>query len=115
VALIPGDCPLLIPDELAAALERMQHGLVVVIPDRHGTGTNALLMSPPPAIGPAFGPDSSARHLDRARRAGYAAVTEAVPSLGFDLDTPEDLEFLREELYRDPERARRTSMALTAA
>ena len=58
VALLPGDCPLLDPAELDAALERMRSGRVAIVPDRHGTGTNALLLSPPNAIGPAFGPDS---------------------------------------------------------
>ena len=43
---------------------------VTIVPDRHGTGTNALLLSPPDAIAPAFGPDSCARHVDRARRPG---------------------------------------------
>ena len=56
VALLPGDCPLLEPAELDAALERMRSGRVAIVPDRHGTGTNALLLSPPDAIGPAFGP-----------------------------------------------------------
>src|SRR5581483_2517810 len=64
-ALLPGDCPLLDPAELDAALGRMHSGRVGVIPDRHGTGTNGLLMAPADAIGPAFGPDSRERHLDR--------------------------------------------------
>ena len=55
-ALLPGDCPLLDPAELDAALARMAAGRVAVIPDRHGTGTNGLLLAPADAIGPAFGP-----------------------------------------------------------
>jgi 2-phospho-L-lactate guanylyltransferase len=84
VALLPGDCPLLDAAELDAALERMRPGRVAVIPDRHGTGTNALLMSPPDAIGPAFGPGSRERHSGRAERAGHevaamAAILEEAP------------------------------------
>jgi 2-phospho-L-lactate guanylyltransferase len=90
-ALLPGDCPLLDPAELDAALGRMTPGRVAMIPDRHGTGTNGLLLAPADAIGPAFGPGSAERHLDRAARAGYEAVTEALPSLALDLDTPDDL------------------------
>ena len=35
---------------------------VVLAPDRHGRGTNALLLDPPDAIDPAFGGDSRAGH-----------------------------------------------------
>ncbi len=47
VALLPGDCPLLAAGELDAALARLAPDTVAVVPDRHGTGTNALLMCPP--------------------------------------------------------------------
>ena len=50
-----------------------------VIPDRHGTGTNGLLMSPADAIGPAFGPGSCDRHLDRAARAGWRRRARSCP------------------------------------
>ena len=70
-ALLPGDCPLLDPGELDAALDRMRPGRVAVVPDRHGTGTNALLLAPADAIGPAFGEGSMERHRDRAGRAGH--------------------------------------------
>src|SRR5690242_5229640 len=64
-ALLPGDCPLLDPSELDSALDRVAAGRVGVVPDRHGEGTNALLLAPPDAIGPAFGPGSRSRHLER--------------------------------------------------
>lgn len=112
VALLPGDCPLLDAAELDAALERMEAATVAVIPDRHGTGTNGLLMAPANAIGPAFGPDSRERHLDRAQRAGWRAVVEALPSLGLDLDTPDDLAALRAALAERPGAAPRTAEAL---
>jgi 2-phospho-L-lactate guanylyltransferase len=111
-ALLPGDCPLLDPAELEGALGRMAAGRVAVIPDRHGTGTNGLLLAPADAIGPAFGPDSAARHRDRAERAGFGVETEALESMALDLDTPEDLEALAAELDARPERAPRTAEAL---
>jgi 2-phospho-L-lactate guanylyltransferase len=85
-----------------------------VVPDRHGTGTNALLMCPPDAIGPAFGPDSRERHAERARRRNLAATVEELPSLALDLDTAEDLEALRDVLGEEPRRAPRTAEALVA-
>ncbi|MDQ3572938.1 MAG: 2-phospho-L-lactate guanylyltransferase [Actinomycetota bacterium] len=112
VALLPGDCPLLEPAELNSCLKQMAGGRVAVIPDRHGSGTNGLLMSPCDAIGPAFGEGSCERHLDRAHRAGWGAVAEPIASLGLDLDTPEDLEELAGLLEGDPGRAPRTADAL---
>jgi 2-phospho-L-lactate guanylyltransferase len=112
VALLPGDCPLLDSGELDGALERMHPGRVSVVPDRHGTGTNALLMSPPDAIGPAFGPDSCARHADRAERAGYEVAVEPLASLALDVDTAEDLDAMTALLESEPDRAAATVAAL---
>ena len=69
VAMLPADCPLLDPDELDRHLGRTPRAALIV-PDRHGTGTNALVLSPPDAFEPAFGPDSCSRHISRARAAG---------------------------------------------
>lgn len=112
VALLPGDCPLLDPAELDAAIGRMRPGRVAVIPDRHGTGTNGVIMAPADAIGPAFGPGSRDRHLDRARRRGHDAEVEELSSLALDLDTPDDLDALADELARDAERAPETAREL---
>jgi 2-phospho-L-lactate guanylyltransferase len=90
-ALLPGDCPLLDPAELDAALDRMAPRRVAIIPDRHGTGTNGLLLAPPDAIGPAFGPGSRERHAERAERAGFEVAIEELASLALDVDTPGDL------------------------
>jgi 2-phospho-L-lactate guanylyltransferase len=113
-ALLPGDCPLLDPEELDGALGRMHEGRVAVIPDRHGTGTNGLLLAPGDAIGPAFGEGSAERHRDRAGRAGYEVATEALDSLALDLDTPDDLAALAAELATEPARAPATAEALAA-
>jgi len=111
-ALLPGDCPLLDATELDAALGRMCARRVAVIPDRHGTGTNALLLCPADAIGPAFGEDSMQRHRDRAERAGYEATVEPLESLALDLDTPDDLSALAGVLAREPGRAPATAAEL---
>ncbi|HEY1522941.1 MAG TPA: 2-phospho-L-lactate guanylyltransferase [Solirubrobacteraceae bacterium] len=95
VLLVPGDCPALDPQELAGLLRRsVQPPSVIVVPDRHGTGTNALLLSPPDALAPSFGPGSAQRHLELARARGTDAQLVELPSLALDIDTPEDIESL---------------------
>jgi len=113
-ALLPGDCPLLEPAELDAALERMRPGRVAVVPDRHGEGTNALLLSPCDAIAPAFGEGSRKRHAERGERAGLEVAIEPLRSLALDVDTPADLEELAAALAEDPRRAPQTAEALAS-
>jgi 2-phospho-L-lactate/phosphoenolpyruvate guanylyltransferase len=113
VALLPGDCPLLDPAELDGALERMRPGRVAVVPDRGGSGTNALLMSPPDAIAPGFGPGSRARHTEWAERRGLEVAVEKLGSLALDLDTPADLADLVAALTDESERAPATARELS--
>jgi len=94
VLLVPGDCPALVPEEVSALLAAREP--VVIVPDRHGAGTNALLLSPPDVIAPSFGEGSFARHAARGHRVGVAVAE--VPSLGLDVDTPGDLAALRAAL-----------------
>lgn len=112
VAMLPGDCPMLDPDELSTAVEALQPGSVIVVPDRHGTGTNALILAPPNAIAPSFGPGSCERHLELARKHGHEGRRLALTSLALDIDTPEDLGALATALTSDPSRAPRTVEAL---
>jgi 2-phospho-L-lactate/phosphoenolpyruvate guanylyltransferase len=94
VLLVPGDCPALDPAEVGALLAGEAAGMVIV-PDRHGSGTNALLIAPPAAVEPAFGPGSFARHAALARAAGVRVRVGRLPSLELDVDTPGDLAALR--------------------
>lgn len=90
VLLVPGDTPLLAAEELDELLASATDN-VVIVPDRHGTGTNGLLLQPPDAIAPSFGPDSLQRHVAAAEAAGVSHRVERVPSLIFDVDTSDDL------------------------
>jgi 2-phospho-L-lactate guanylyltransferase len=112
VVLLPGDCPLLDPRELDRLLTGVPERYVGVVPDRHGAGTNGLVLSPPSAIVPAFGEGSRARHVEAAREAGVPFGVEELPSLGLDLDTPADLIALTRALGSRPGRARRTAKLL---
>lgn len=99
VLLVAGDCPAADPAELERLLAMTPPApSVVVVPDRHGAGTNALVLSPPQIISSAFGPGSCERHVERAREAGASAEVIEVPSLAFDVDTGADLDVLRDVL-----------------
>lgn len=112
VLLVPGDCPSIDPAEVEALLEAHPTAGVVIVPDRHGHGTNALLLSPPYAVAPAFGPGSLARHAATARAAGANVRVAQVPSLGLDVDTPGDLAALRVALGTRSQGAARTRALL---
>jgi 2-phospho-L-lactate guanylyltransferase len=108
---VPGDCPTLDPDELTGLLGGRAAG-VVIVPDRHGKGTNGLLLTPPNAIRPSFGPDSRARHERLAHEDGVSCRIEQPASLLLDIDTGEDLAVLRERLAGTQARALRTRAVL---
>jgi 2-phospho-L-lactate/phosphoenolpyruvate guanylyltransferase len=114
VLCVPGDCPAIDPDELAALLgaPTPSGAHAVVLPDRHGSGTNGLLLAPPDAIAPSFGPDSRERHVALAAAAGVSCRVRALPSLTLDVDTGEDLAALRAALGRLEGRAPRTRAVL---
>ncbi len=96
--MIAGDLPMV----SSAAIEQVisfadtQRG-VVVVPDRHRLGTNALLCTPPDVMAPCFGHDSFRSHLDAAEAVGISARVLDVQELALDLDVADDLEYLRNE------------------
>jgi 2-phospho-L-lactate guanylyltransferase len=109
VLLVPGDCPALDPAELDTLIDRpAPPRSVLIVPDRHGTGTNALLLTPPDALAPSFGPDSRKRHHDQAAAANLEVEVVEVSSLALDVDTPEDLDALQERLEHSHGGAART-------
>jgi 2-phospho-L-lactate guanylyltransferase len=114
VLLVPGDTPLVDPLELDnlianATLAELE---LVIVPDRHGSGTNALLVDPTASFHPQFGPGSRERHEEQARRRDFRYEVEEVPSLLLDIDTPDDLAELRRAFDEGRGRAPRTQGAL---
>lgn len=112
--MIPGDCPLIDAEQIDALIDRCagEQIEVAVVPDRMGTGTNALLLTPPDAIAPSFGPDSRKRHMAIARRAARRAEVVEVPCLALDLDTADDLLELAERIAAGDHRAINTEQAV---
>lgn len=100
IVMLPGDCPLLDPDEIDELVRRSRDDRLelAVIPDRMGTGTNALVISPPDAVDSSFGPDSRQRHIALGLSRGLRTAALDVKSLALDLDTSEDLFELAERL-----------------
>jgi 2-phospho-L-lactate/phosphoenolpyruvate guanylyltransferase len=96
VLILPADLPLLMEDDVLTLIDRaVKPPVVVIAPDRHGRGTNALLMVPAGLIEYDFGENSFQRHCERAKQAGATLEIVELPSLGLDLDLPEDLEMVR--------------------
>jgi 2-phospho-L-lactate guanylyltransferase len=110
--LVPGDCPALAPGEVTGLLDGFAGVGVVIVPDRHGPGTNALRLTPPDVIAPSFGPGSFARHAARGAAAGAEVRVASAPSLELDVDTPGDLAALRAGLAALPAAAPRTRALL---
>jgi 2-phospho-L-lactate/phosphoenolpyruvate guanylyltransferase len=110
--LVPGDCPALDPDEVGALLEGYSDAGLVIVPDRHGSGTNALLIAPPEVVEPSFGPGSFARHAALGAAAGVVVRVAQAPSLALDVDTPGDLAALRAGLAARAGAAPRTRALL---
>jgi 2-phospho-L-lactate guanylyltransferase len=104
VLILPADLPLVTREDVLTLIERAGEApSVVIAPDRHGTGTNALLISPAGLIEYDFGENSFQRHCQRAQEAGARLEIVDLPTLGLDLDLPEDLELVRKfELVRIP-------------
>jgi 2-phospho-L-lactate guanylyltransferase len=91
--VVPIDLPRISPDALTrivGVLADTPPPLVAMVPDRHGRGTNALLLAPPDVIDVCFGGDSRRAHTAAAAVAG-AQLIELDGPLTEDLDTPEDL------------------------
>ncbi|MBV6393564.1 MAG: 2-phospho-L-lactate guanylyltransferase [Anaerolineales bacterium] len=96
VLVLPVDLPFLTQDDVLTLIDRAGKPPVVVIaPDRHHKGTNALLMIPAGQIEYDFGEGSFQRHCKRTIQSGARLEVVDLPSLGLDLDDPEDLELIR--------------------
>jgi 2-phospho-L-lactate/phosphoenolpyruvate guanylyltransferase len=94
--LVPIDVPTVTPADFTQLAASARPGLIVV-PSSDGTGTNALVRTPPNCIESRFGPGSFRAHLDQALSKGLPADVLRLPGLMFDIDTPEDVaEFLAE-------------------
>lgn len=97
ILVLPIDLPFVTAENVGAVVEQLAQPTprtaVILIPDRHGTGTNVLGLRPPTAIEFVFGRDSRRAHRAAAETAGAAYVELGGP-LTIDLDTADDLVFV---------------------
>lgn len=116
ILMLPGDCPLLDPEEIDDLIARSRDDRLelAVIPDRMGTGTNALVISPPDAVESSFGPNSRQRHIALGLAHGLRTAELEVKSLALDLDTAEDLYEIAERLAEADHEAVNTEAAIAA-
>ncbi len=102
VLFVSGDLPLASSSEFGALLRRAQSvpstPSIVVAPDRHRQGTNALWCSGTNVVTPSFGTGSFARHIEQAHATGVAVAIHEATDLALDIDEPADLRYLREVL-----------------
>ena len=87
--VLPIDLPLATAAELGKIASAAEE--VVIVPDEAMTGTNVLRLGAMafPRFRFSFGVRSYAAHCAEARAGGFEAVTVEAPSLGFDVDRPD--------------------------
>ena len=88
---------LLRPEGLAAVVAAAAPDRVVLVPDRHGQGTNVLAVPSGAGFRFAYGPGSAAAHRAEAERLHLPVEVIDDEGLAWDVDVPDDL--------RGPERA----------
>jgi 2-phospho-L-lactate guanylyltransferase len=93
--VLAADLPLASAGDIAAVIEAGRAADVVIVPDRHERGTNALYLAPPEAIASEFGPDSFALHVRAAGASGRVWRVLRPPGIVADVDVPDDLEYAR--------------------
>jgi 2-phospho-L-lactate guanylyltransferase len=94
---VPLDLPLIQPadiDDLLAV--NCASPALLIVPSRDGTGTNAILRTPPTLFPSHFGAGSFAKHLAEAGQAGARVIMRRNSRLEMDVDDESDLRALLE-------------------
>ena len=103
IVMVPGDLPLVTPEDIDAMAAHLAHQpSVAIAPDADENGTNCIAVSPPDLMTYHFGRGSFHRHCDEARSRGVEPMVKHLPRLGLDVDTVEDLAWLVERLDEAP-------------
>ena len=99
IIIVPADLPLLTVEDIREVVNRaVDPPVVVITPDRHQQGTNALLIEPPGLIKYEYGPGSFLKHCNQAKKVNARLEICMRSSVALDIDLPEDLELAGYEL-----------------
>ncbi len=93
VLRLPVDLPLLEPEDITSLFAEKPEGPgMLIVPSRDGSGTNALLRTPPDLFPSRFGGGSFARHVAEGEAAGGRVCVVRNFRVELDLDELEDLQ-----------------------
>lgn len=97
VMVLHADLPLVTPAELAQVIDQYKTSptpAMLIAGDRHGTGTNGLIVptASKPRLG--FGAGSFSKHIEEAARLKLTPLKVVLSGFGRDIDLPEDLDYL---------------------
>ena len=98
VMRLPADLPLVRAEDIDELLSiELDSPGALLVPSREGTGTNAIIRTPPALFSSRFGPNSLALHKQEAARAGVECVIVNNARIALDIDDPADVELLMED------------------
>jgi 2-phospho-L-lactate guanylyltransferase len=89
---LPGDIPLVTPEEVSLVLAKHKAApSFTIVPSHDDFGSNTIVVSPPTAVPLSFGDDSFFPHLKTAQRCGIDPQIVRLPGIGRDIDNADDL------------------------
>jgi 2-phospho-L-lactate guanylyltransferase len=95
---LPADVPLVRPEDIDELLDtRIQSPGALLVPSRDGTGTNAIIRTPPDVFCSRFGPNSLELHRQEAVRAGAECLIKLNERVSIDIDEPADVQLFMEQ------------------
>lgn len=100
--VIHGDLPLVSQKELNRLVEAAPANGILIVPDRHQSGTNVLWVAPPLIIPFAYGCESFQKHQELANNVNCPLVVFQSEVLGLDIDFPDDFSFYLQTMSDHP-------------
>jgi 2-phospho-L-lactate guanylyltransferase len=96
ILVLPMDLPMMRAEHISSLLAQMHPSepSLLLVPDRHELGTNALLSNPPDLVSFSYGPNSLQIHQQSALKKGAFVKIVYEQALQLDIDYPSDLELL---------------------
>ncbi len=95
VMRLPADLPLVRAEDIDALLSvQLELPGALIVPSRDGTGTNAMIRTPPTLFPSRFGPNSLSLHQQEAARVGVECAVVKNTRIALDIDEPADVALL---------------------